>query len=101
MLEEQCSELKRQLAEKNAKYDHLLNQFVWRATKLPLDPETLPADYLETLIPKKEVDTAQVLTDPKEKAEPVLSPRARLKQAEESRQREFEKEMGIHEVKEA
>lgn len=100
MLEEQRDELKRELADLRARNDDLINQFSWRSTGVALYPEKLPADYRQT---KKEiVDPAQVLTDPKEKPEPVLSPRAALRKAEESRQKEFDEQQGrIHEVKEA
>lgn len=101
--EREILELRRDRAELQRKYDDLMNQFIWRGTKIPLYPDKLPADYRESLIPKKDVvDPSAVLNDPKKEAEQPLSPRARLKQAEEAREKEFEEQQRkIQLVKEA
>jgi hypothetical protein len=102
LMEQQRNELQK-------KYDDLWNQFVWRLSGVPLDPGALPAGLREAAMPKKETtqDRGSILTDVKEKSADPMSVRAKLKQIEEQRERDFETVSGrIHvvntqEVKEA
>jgi hypothetical protein len=80
--------------ELKKKYDDLMNQFIWRATKIPLYPEGLPVEYRETLIPKPVSDPSAVLNDPKETAEQVRSPRAQLKWVADQREKAFAETQG-------
>jgi hypothetical protein len=101
MLELERDRLANDLAEARAEYRSLMNQFVWRATKIPLNPELLPADLREAAVPKPVavVDPSKVLNDEKKAPEQKLSPRAALKKVEEDREREFDATQGkIHAV---
>jgi len=109
LVDQRCKDLTQEVTELRAKYDYLMNQFIWRGTKIPLNPENLPAEYRETIVPKNEViqDPGAVLNDAKKEPAAVLSPRARLKDVEAERERKFMEEQGkMHivpeqEVKEA
>lgn len=109
IIREQRDELKTEVSQLRADYAYLMNQFIWRGTKIPLDPEKLPTEYREAAAPKKEaVDPGAILNDAKKEVTSPRSARAMLKQVEEERERallESQGKMHIvtpeHEVKEA
>lgn len=95
LVEKQRDDLARDLTLLQTKYDNLLNQFIWRATKIPLDPDRLPADYRESVVPKKGLaDPGAVLNDVKKEISAALSPRAKLREVEAQRNRDYLEEQG-------
>lgn len=72
-----------------AKYDKLMNQFVYRGTGVALDPELLPAAYRP-----KEKAPQNPLMDPAPEDSGPLTIRAKLRQVEEKRELAFQRGLG-------
>lgn len=85
---ERFNEVKAERDKAREDYAKLMNQVIWRLTRIPLDPSLLPEDYRESVVPKKP-DPGEAFADPKPEVAAAPNARAKLKDAEEKRMKLF------------